>query len=49
FARRQLTWFRADPRIQWLDWQDPELVTKAAAACSPGAAGGPDAAQQPER
>lgn len=29
FARRQLTWFRADPRIQWLDWQDPELVAKA--------------------
>jgi tRNA dimethylallyltransferase len=32
FARRQLTWFRADPRITWLDWQDPELVAKAAAA-----------------
>ncbi|MDQ0769807.1 tRNA dimethylallyltransferase [Pseudarthrobacter defluvii] len=30
FARRQLTWFRADPRITWLDWQDPELVVKAA-------------------
>ncbi|MFJ5955797.1 tRNA (adenosine(37)-N6)-dimethylallyltransferase MiaA [Paenarthrobacter sp. NPDC092416] len=30
FARRQLTWFRADPRITWLDWQDPELVAKAA-------------------
>jgi tRNA dimethylallyltransferase len=49
FARRQLTWFRADPRIQWLDWQDPELVAKAAAACTPGASGGPDPAQQPER
>ncbi|WP_308113787.1 tRNA (adenosine(37)-N6)-dimethylallyltransferase MiaA [Arthrobacter sp. ISL-30] len=33
FARRQLTWFRADPRIHWLDWQDPELVEKAAALC----------------
>lgn len=33
FARRQLTWFRADPRIQWLDWQDPDLVEKAAAHC----------------
>ncbi|MCR1163348.1 tRNA (adenosine(37)-N6)-dimethylallyltransferase MiaA [Paenarthrobacter sp. UW852] len=32
FARRQLTWFRADPRITWFDWQDPELVAKAAAA-----------------
>jgi tRNA dimethylallyltransferase len=33
FARRQLTWFRADPRISWLDWQDPGLVTKALALC----------------
>lgn len=31
FARRQLTWFRADPRIKWLDWQDPHLVSAAAA------------------
>ena len=36
FARRQLTWFRADPRIHWLDWQDPELVAKAAVLCGPG-------------
>ena len=33
FARRQLTWFRADPRIHWLGWQDPELVARAAALC----------------
>ncbi|WP_285320606.1 tRNA (adenosine(37)-N6)-dimethylallyltransferase MiaA [Pseudarthrobacter sp. lyk4-40-TYG-27] len=33
FARRQLTWFRADPRITWLDWQDPELAGKAALLC----------------
>ena len=33
FARRQLTWFRADPRILWLDWQDTDLVAKAAALC----------------
>ncbi|TLM74080.1 tRNA (adenosine(37)-N6)-dimethylallyltransferase MiaA [Pseudarthrobacter sp. NamB4] len=33
FARRQLTWFRADPRIQWLDWQDPELTARAASLC----------------
>ncbi|MDQ0756913.1 tRNA (adenosine(37)-N6)-dimethylallyltransferase MiaA [Arthrobacter sp. B3I4] len=33
FARRQLTWFRADPRISWLDWQDPLLSPKAAALC----------------
>jgi tRNA dimethylallyltransferase len=31
FARRQLTWFRADPRIQWLPWKDEVLVDKAAA------------------
>ena len=34
FARRQLTWFRADPRIAWLDWQDPALAAKAAALCA---------------
>ncbi|MDT0171255.1 tRNA (adenosine(37)-N6)-dimethylallyltransferase MiaA [Pseudarthrobacter sp. BRE9] len=33
FARRQLTWFRADPRITWLDWQDPQLAAKAAELC----------------
>ena len=32
FARRQLTWFRADERIQWLNWRDPELLTKALGA-----------------
>ena len=32
FARRQLTWFRADPRITWLDWNDPELTARAVAA-----------------
>ena len=29
FARRQLTWFRADPRIHWLDWTAPDLVDQA--------------------
>ncbi|MDQ0676508.1 tRNA dimethylallyltransferase [Pseudarthrobacter siccitolerans] len=33
FARRQLTWFRADPRINWLDWQDLGLTSRAAALC----------------
>ena len=33
FARRQLTWFRADPRITWLDWQDPDLTGKAVELC----------------
>jgi tRNA dimethylallyltransferase len=36
FARRQLTWFRADPRINWLDWQDPDLVAKAVALSAAG-------------
>lgn len=31
FARRQLTWFRADPRVQWLDWSQPGLGSAAAA------------------
>jgi tRNA dimethylallyltransferase len=31
FARRQESWFRADPRITWLDASDPQLVEKAAA------------------
>lgn len=29
FARRQLTWFRADERVRWLHWRDRELVAKA--------------------
>jgi tRNA dimethylallyltransferase len=33
FARRQLTWFRADPRISWLNWRDPGLPAHAAALC----------------
>ncbi len=31
FARRQLTWFRADPRVNWLDWSQPDLGEAAAA------------------
>ena len=33
FARRQLTWFRADPRVTWLGWHDPDLVAEAAGLC----------------
>ncbi|MER1996324.1 MAG: tRNA (adenosine(37)-N6)-dimethylallyltransferase MiaA [Arthrobacter sp.] len=32
FARRQLTWFRADPRVTWLDARDPDLLQKAVTA-----------------
>lgn len=31
FARRQITWFRADPRVTWLDWADPQAIEKALA------------------
>lgn len=29
FARRQLAWWRNDPRITWLDYDDPDRVTRA--------------------
>ena len=31
FSRRQESWFRRDPRIQWLDWDSPTLVADTAA------------------
>ncbi|WGY01121.1 tRNA (adenosine(37)-N6)-dimethylallyltransferase MiaA [Nocardioides sp. QY071] len=31
FARRQLAWWRNDPRITWLPYDDPERVAKALA------------------
>ncbi len=31
FARRQESWFRRDPRVQWLDATDPDLLRAAAA------------------
>ena len=32
FARRQDSWFRKDPRIVWVGWDDPDRVAKALAA-----------------
>ncbi|WP_269046643.1 tRNA (adenosine(37)-N6)-dimethylallyltransferase MiaA [Paenarthrobacter sp. Z7-10] len=32
FARRQMTWFRADPRVGWLDAQRPDLLEAALTA-----------------
>ncbi len=29
FARRQDSWFRKDPRVTWLRYDDPDLVEKA--------------------
>ena len=34
FARRQDSWFRKDPRIHWVAWDDPEIVPSAVAALS---------------
>lgn len=31
YARRQMSWFRRDKRIHWLDYQDPQLQQKAVA------------------
>ena len=31
FARRQLTWFRADPRVHWLDALGPDILGRALA------------------
>jgi len=31
FARRQITWFRADPRVTWLDAAEPQLLQRALA------------------
>jgi tRNA dimethylallyltransferase len=31
FARRQDSWFRRDPRISWLEYDDPELTQRALA------------------
>jgi tRNA dimethylallyltransferase len=29
FARRQESWFRPDPRIHWLAYDDPQLTDRA--------------------
>jgi len=29
YARRQMSWFKRDPRINWLDYQDPAFTEKA--------------------
>ena len=36
FARRQDSWFRKDPRIVWLQYDDPRLVDKALEAVARG-------------
>ncbi|WP_433326268.1 tRNA (adenosine(37)-N6)-dimethylallyltransferase MiaA [Spirillospora sp. CA-294931] len=34
FARRQESWFRRDPRVHWLPYDDPDLVGRALAISS---------------
>ena len=36
FARRQDSWFRKDPRIHWVRFDDPDRVTRAAEVIAPG-------------
>jgi len=47
FARRQETWFRADPRVVWVDALDPTLVEHAVAAVAAAAASCPAAPTAP--
>jgi tRNA dimethylallyltransferase len=37
YARRQMSWFRRDERIQWLDYQDPTVFEKAISMISTNA------------
>ncbi|GLU46397.1 tRNA (adenosine(37)-N6)-dimethylallyltransferase MiaA [Nocardiopsis ansamitocini] len=39
FARRQDSWFRRDPRVQWLPYDDPDLLEKAVALVEAGPVG----------
>jgi tRNA dimethylallyltransferase len=36
FARRQSSWFDKDPRVRWVDWDDPERVARAVEAVTAG-------------
>jgi len=36
FARRQDAWFGKDPRVHWVDWDDPARVDRAIEACAAG-------------
>jgi tRNA dimethylallyltransferase len=45
FARRQDAWFRKDPRIHWLSWDDPQLVDSAYALAGPDGNGASERAE----
>jgi tRNA dimethylallyltransferase len=36
FARRQEAWFGKDPRVIWVEWDDPDRVARAVEACTAG-------------
>jgi tRNA dimethylallyltransferase len=36
FARRQGAWFDKDPRVRWVDWDDPQQVARAVEAVQAG-------------
>jgi tRNA dimethylallyltransferase len=36
FARRQGAWFDKDPRVRWVDWDDPQRVARAVEAVQAG-------------
>jgi tRNA dimethylallyltransferase len=36
FARRQGSWFDKDPRVRWVDWDDPRRVARAVEAVRAG-------------
>jgi tRNA dimethylallyltransferase len=38
-ARKQMGWFGRDPRVHWLDAQDPDLVERAVALVAAADAG----------
>ena len=39
FARRQDSWFRKDPRVTWVQYDDPQRLERALAAVGPWARG----------
>ncbi len=47
FARRQDAWFRKDPRITWVGWDDPDRVEQALAAIRVSRGDAPPAARTP--
>ena len=49
FARRQDNWFRKDPRIHWLPWNEPELVDSAYAVAGLDGNGAMERAEPSQR